>query len=204
MTTRAPASARSARRTAVAARRSPSRAAVSVRLPKELPALSPGFYTVVSDAPTDPRRRRASCASYWNVTPPGAPALVGALTSRLNAAGVPFRLKVADHPFRLERCDAAVLYLRSEVVPTRWRDPLRDVAAELTAASPAADSGLHARARAPASDSPRTTTPEARASASGDARCSRTGSSARTSWRSERTAARLEVVVERFAAGRRS
>ena len=52
---------------------------------------------------------------YWNVTRGGAPALVGALTSRLNRERVPFRLKVADHPFRLERCDAAVLYVDGDV-----------------------------------------------------------------------------------------
>jgi hypothetical protein len=85
-------------------------AAVSVRLPKELPEVSPGFHTVIGEAPS-----AGSPASvvrvYWNVGATGAPALVSALTARLNRAQVPFRLKVADHPFRLDRCDAAVLYL---------------------------------------------------------------------------------------------
>ena len=54
---------------------------------------------------------RAVLRVYWNVTPAGAPALMRVLTTRLNASGVPFRLKIADHPFRLDRCDAAVLYL---------------------------------------------------------------------------------------------
>jgi hypothetical protein len=85
-------------------------AAVAVRIPKALPALSPGFYTAVGDtaengAPTGVAR------AYWHVTQAGAPALMRALTARLNAAEVPFRLKVADHPFRLDRCDAAVLYV---------------------------------------------------------------------------------------------
>jgi hypothetical protein len=40
--------------------------------------------------------------------------LVRALSSRLNAENVPFRLKVADHPVRFDRCDAAVLYLPIE------------------------------------------------------------------------------------------
>jgi hypothetical protein len=88
--------------------------AVRVRVPKELPAYSPGYWTVLGDAEAP-----ASCGVdvrvYWNVTRGGAPALVGALTSRLNRERVPFRLKVADHPFRLERCDAAVLYLDGEV-----------------------------------------------------------------------------------------
>ena len=86
-------------------------AAVSVRLPKELPSLSPGFFTVVSDAPTDFASAPGIVRVYWNVASAGATALVRSLTSRLNADRVPFRLKVADHPFRLYRCDAAVLYL---------------------------------------------------------------------------------------------
>ena len=89
---------------------------MSVRLPKELPALSPGFYTVVGETPERaPRRRLAWSASIGTSRRSGAPALVRALTSRLNAEHVPFRLKVADHALRFDRCDAAVLYLPAEV-----------------------------------------------------------------------------------------
>jgi hypothetical protein len=86
--------------------------AVSVPMPKELPEASPGFYTAIGDAaaPEPPEVR-----VYWNVTRMGAPALVSALSTRLNRAGAPFRLKVADHPHRLGRCDAAVLYLHGDV-----------------------------------------------------------------------------------------
>jgi hypothetical protein len=107
-------------------------AAVSVRLPRELPALSPGFYTVVSDAVLDPAASRSIVRVYWNVGRTGAPALVRGLTSRLNAEGAPFRLKVADHPFRLDRCDAAVLYLPGAVFRT-LEAMLREVAATMTA-----------------------------------------------------------------------
>ena len=82
-------------------------AAVSVRLPNELPLLSPGFWFAVSDAPAAGFDVRV----YWNVSSRGAPELVAAVTGRLNRDGVPFRLKVADHPFRFTRRDAAVLYL---------------------------------------------------------------------------------------------
>lgn len=81
---------------------------VQLRLPKDLHALSPGFCTMISDAPEPPG---PGVRVYWHVTPAGAPALVRALTSALNAAAVPFRFKVADHPRRFDRCDAAVLYL---------------------------------------------------------------------------------------------
>jgi hypothetical protein len=86
-------------------------AAVSLRMPAELPARSPGFLTVVSEAPADLAAAESIVRVYWSITRGGAAALVGALTAGLNDARAPFRLKVADHPFRLDRCDAAVLYL---------------------------------------------------------------------------------------------
>jgi hypothetical protein len=104
-------------------------AGVSVRLPKDLPELSPGFYTVVSDA-TDPEPADSVVRVYWNVTRAGAPALVGTLSSRLNAKRVPFRLKVADHPLRLKRNDAAVLYLAGHAFGALV-ETLREIAAEL-------------------------------------------------------------------------
>ena len=111
-------------------------APVSVRLPKELPAWSPGFFSVVSEAPADLTSAERVVRVYWNITHAGAPGLVGALTSRLNAARAPFRLKVADHPFRLDRCDAAVLYLSGDSF-LALREALCDVAAELAAHLPA-------------------------------------------------------------------
>jgi hypothetical protein len=86
-------------------------ASVRVRLPKELPAYSPGYWTVLGDVGDGATGVRV----YWNVRRDDAPALIGALTSRLNRGGVPFRLKVADHRFRLDRCDAAVLYVAGDV-----------------------------------------------------------------------------------------
>ena len=107
-------------------------APVSVRMPKEIPALSPGFFTVVSDAPADLTSAESVVRVYWNITRRSAPALVGAITSRLNAERVPFRLKVADHPFRLDRCDAAVLYLSGHAF-VALREQLCDLASALSA-----------------------------------------------------------------------
>jgi class II lanthipeptide synthase len=106
--------------------------AVSVRMPKELPALSPGFFTVIGEAAADLAASEGSVRVYWNIARAGAPALVGTLTSRLNAECVPFRLKVADHPFRLDRCDAAILYLPGDAFRALGR-MLRAVAADLAA-----------------------------------------------------------------------
>lgn len=86
--------------------------AVEVRLPKELPEVSPGYFTVLGDASDagDPTLVRV----YWHVTRAGCGPLVAALARRLNGEQIPFQLKVANHPLRLRRCDAAVLYLRGD------------------------------------------------------------------------------------------
>ena len=96
-------------------------AGTAVALPAELPAWSPGFFTVLGDANLDPAPDDLVARVYFNVGPAGAPALVAEVTSALNRARVPFRLKVADHPERFGRCDAAVLYLPSAQLRRRRR-----------------------------------------------------------------------------------
>jgi hypothetical protein len=106
-------------------------AAVMVRLPKELPSFSPGFYTAVGDAVPNGEGSAGFVRVYWNVTRAGAAALVGAVTATLNRAHVPFRLKIADHPLGFERCDAAVLYLGADAFGAT-RVALREIAARLS------------------------------------------------------------------------
>jgi hypothetical protein len=106
-------------------------APVSVRMPKEMPTLSPGFFTVLSDVPADLAAAESVVRVYWNVTA-GAPALVEAISLRLNAGRTPFRLKVADHPFRFDRRDSAVLYLDGESFRA-LRDTLQELAVTLSA-----------------------------------------------------------------------
>lgn len=86
-------------------------ATVSLPLPKHLPALSPGFLTVIGDHAADHDPAAECVRVYWNVTPAGAPDLVHRLATSLNARGVAFRLKVVDHPGRFDRRDVAVLYV---------------------------------------------------------------------------------------------
>jgi hypothetical protein len=105
---------------------------VSIRLPKEFAERSPGFYTVVSEAPADLAASDGVVRVYWNISPSGAAGLVGMLASRLNGKRMPFWLKIADHPVRLTRCDAAVLYLRSDTFQALG-ETLREVAATLRA-----------------------------------------------------------------------
>jgi hypothetical protein len=106
-------------------------AMVSVRLPKEFPERSPGFYTAVGDAPADLATSEGIVRVYWNISAPGAAGLVRTLTARLNAQRVAFWLKVADHHVRLTRCDAAVLYVRSDTFQ-ELGELLRDIAGTLT------------------------------------------------------------------------
>jgi hypothetical protein len=106
-------------------------ATVQVRVPKEHLWLSPGFYVALSDA-VDAEPARGILRAYWHVTPTGAPRLMRALTSRLNAGEVPFQLKIGDHAFRLDRCDGAVLYLRGERFDA-VSATLSEIAAELRA-----------------------------------------------------------------------
>jgi hypothetical protein len=104
-------------------------ARVSLRMPRELAAFSPGYWTAVSDAVLEDRS--SAVRVYWNVAHTGAPSLVRAITAWLNADGIPFRLKIADHPSRFARCDTAVLYLPSDEFHA-LRKHLGELAATLT------------------------------------------------------------------------
>jgi Lanthionine synthetase C-like protein/HopA1 effector protein family len=82
---------------------------VLLRIPKELPSMSPGFYLAVGDAgmPDGPLTRM-----YWHLTAPAAVDFVRSVTSRLNAERLRFTAKVIDDPAAFRRCDAGVLYVR--------------------------------------------------------------------------------------------
>jgi len=87
-------------------------AAVSVRLPKEFPDISPGFYLAASDVELTDADWHQLVRVYWHVTPLGAVRLMRTVTVMLNRAGQRFRLKVANDQWRFDRCDSAVLYIR--------------------------------------------------------------------------------------------
>jgi hypothetical protein len=105
-------------------------AVVSLPAPRLLPVFSPGFLTLAGDAGDDAGGDVVRV--YWHVSAGGAAPLVSALTAGLNARGVPFRLKVADHRRRFFRCDAAVLYLPAAAFAS-LREWLAWVAADLRA-----------------------------------------------------------------------
>lgn len=93
----------------------------ALRLPKEFLNRLPGFYLALSDAPWPPDPGEPTLRLYWNLPAQGAVPFMTAATSRLNAAGIVFRLKIVNDPTRFGRCDAAILYLRKSDCPAALR-----------------------------------------------------------------------------------
>jgi len=84
---------------------------VSLRFPKELLGISPGFYMAVSDVEMSDSEDAAVVRFYWNLRPEVAAPLMQGLTRGLNCARLPFRFKVVNDRGAFSRCDAAVLYV---------------------------------------------------------------------------------------------
>ena len=87
---------------------------VGGRLPKGLSNRQPGFYLAMGDTPLADREWNNVVRLYWNVTPSGAIDLMHLATRQLNAAHVPFQLKVHGNVARVARNDGAVLYLHKQ------------------------------------------------------------------------------------------
>jgi hypothetical protein len=85
---------------------------VSLRVPKDLPGISPGFYIAVAGDELAPQASQDLVRWYWNLSPAGAVAFMQRATSLLQQAGVSYRIKVLNNPLRFTRCDAVVLYHR--------------------------------------------------------------------------------------------
>jgi hypothetical protein len=83
---------------------------VAVRLPADLPALSPGFYMARGERGFPPQRPRSLDRFYLNLRREGAAPFVRETTRRLNRARLPFLAKVVDEPSGFDRRDAAVLF----------------------------------------------------------------------------------------------
>jgi HopA1 effector protein family len=101
---------------------------VRLRMPKELLRIAPGFYTACGDLPLESTAADPPVRLYWHLSAPGAVAFVRGATARLNAARIPFRLKVLHDPHEFRRCDAAVVYLADR---SPWTGPLLGLHADL-------------------------------------------------------------------------
>ena len=84
----------------------------AVRFEKSRERFSPGFYMAFGNVELTESSPSDILRLYWNVSPAAAIRLVRESTTMLNAAGLPFRLKVIADPHAYARADAGVLYVR--------------------------------------------------------------------------------------------
>lgn len=112
-----------------------------VWIEKEQTEALPGFYLALgnADAAESTARSGPIVRLYWHLTAAGAAPFLEALTTRFNAAGIPFRCKVLRAPGAYVRADGGVLYLDPGVTESAWKElgPLhREVAGGLRPAVP--------------------------------------------------------------------
>jgi hypothetical protein len=79
--------------------------------------LQTGFYFAFGETVCDHDEFEDLLRLYWNVSQPGAPALMAGITGEFNRFSVPFRFKCGQIPELYERRDPAVLYFRRKYYP---------------------------------------------------------------------------------------
>lgn len=87
---------------------------LSVRFPKDLPAVSPGFYMALGGAELTPDNSGGLVRWYWNLAPDSAIQFLNHATSSLQRAQLAYTIKILDDPVRFSRYDSVVLYHRKE------------------------------------------------------------------------------------------
>lgn len=85
---------------------------LSLRFPKELPGISPGFYMARGNKELTDDGSQDMMRLYWNLTADGALRFMKQATMILNRDQHPFNLKVLNDKNGYSRCDAVVLYIR--------------------------------------------------------------------------------------------
>jgi hypothetical protein len=112
----------------------------SVRFPKELLKLSPGFYLALGNEGLVFEPGRVLVRFYFNLRAENAPTLIRRITEQLNGDQIAFRFKVVNNPMQYERCDAGVLYVQRadyQQVLAAVRDILAELGPKLKKATPA-------------------------------------------------------------------
>ncbi|HUR85145.1 MAG TPA: T3SS effector HopA1 family protein [Solirubrobacteraceae bacterium] len=90
----------------------------TVRLPKELMGLVPGWYLAAGD---HGRPAGELLRLHWTLAAPGAPSFVKRVTYALNGAELPFDLELVADPARYARGGCAALLIRREDFPATMR-----------------------------------------------------------------------------------
>lgn len=88
-----------------------------VRLPASLAQRQQGYFHFLGEVDKPPLAPGQETRFYFHLCREGAIRFVSSVTTRLNAAGVPFRGKVVSDPQLYRRADAGVLYLRRDDAP---------------------------------------------------------------------------------------
>jgi HopA1 effector protein family len=96
-------------------------AQITIYMPRESSTLQPGFYFAFGETPSaawvyGPGGASTGPAAdlirfYWNLAPAGAAPFVAAISAKLNAFEVPFRLKCLSRRSLYGRADSAVLFV---------------------------------------------------------------------------------------------
>ena len=87
---------------------------VSIRYPKEMFGLSPGYYTALGNKYMG-IDKETIVRVYWNISSEGAIPLIKNITFMLNHLDIPFSFKILNNPYGFNaRCDTAVLYIRKD------------------------------------------------------------------------------------------
>lgn len=81
-----------------------------VKVPKEFRNLVPGFYCAIGDADL-PDEATPAIRLYWHLTAAAAAPFLEAVSTLLNARGIPYRAKVLSDPDNYRRADSGVLYI---------------------------------------------------------------------------------------------
>ena len=96
-------------------------ASCQVAVPKERRYLIRGFYFAVGDAGDETQADDGPLGPivryYWHLLAGAAVPFVAAATSLLNAAGIPFRLKVLSDPNHFHRADSGLIFVRWHFLP---------------------------------------------------------------------------------------
>ncbi|HEX3447960.1 MAG TPA: T3SS effector HopA1 family protein, partial [Isosphaeraceae bacterium] len=111
-------------------------AACKVAVPKERRYLIWGFYYAVGDAEEETYSGDAAVEPmvrfYWHLLSSVAAPFVAAATSALNAARIPFLLKVLSDPNDFHRADSGVIFVRRHYLP-RLSEMVAGIHSELRA-----------------------------------------------------------------------
>jgi len=114
-------------------------ALIRIFVPRESTTMQPNFYFAFGETIAESQDLSEAVRFYFNVTEAGAPALMRAVTSRLNRFQIPFRFKCTSTPALFYRVDSAILFIdrrHTRVVAELMVDVYQEMADQLEPETP--------------------------------------------------------------------